>query len=316
LDQIIIEKNGEEIRLETKVIEKTSDLKPLLNEDCFKIFKLLQEKASFPAEIAKEIGLNEQKVYYHIKQLKNKGLIELEKTEERNGALAKYYKTEFDSFSIVPTPELAGKKHRVLKEKAVKSDAEEFLNEFTRKGIFSAKIVVGSPDPHGKFKARARDGHLAAELTAFLGANTRGFEMPLIFLDTMVKDLNKENSNLIILGGPITNKLAKQANDFLPIKFNFGNGNWALKSEPSKKEYAEDSIGVIEKIPHPYFKGKHIILIAGKRNSGTIAAILALAKKTRETVKPNTYNKKVFARVIEGLDVDGDGMIDEVEFRE
>ncbi|MCR4336136.1 MAG: S-layer protein, partial [archaeon] len=274
-DKIIIEGKEGKVELQTKVISKVAELRPLLNPDCWRIFEKLIEKPAFPAEISKELGINEQKVYYYIKQLKNSNLISIEKTEERNGALAKYYSASADSFAIVPNQNIIEKKSKILKRDNFESEATEFLNDFTKKGIFSAKIVVGSPDPHGIYKARARDGHLAAELTAFLGANTQGFELPLVFLDTMVKDLKNENSNLIILGGPVTNKLAEQVNNYLPIKFVPSGGNWSLSSKPSGKEYNEDSIGVIEKIPHPYFKGKWVMILAGKRNTGTITAILA-----------------------------------------
>ena len=102
----------------------------------------------------------------------------------------------------------------------------------------------------------------------------------------------------------------------LPIKFIPNGGNWTITSEATKKEYFEDSIGVVEKIKHPYFKNRTILIVAGKRNTGTIAGIIALAKYTEEAIKPNIRNKEMYARVVEGLDLNGDGLIDEVEFRE
>ncbi len=317
MDRLVIEENGGIKELPTKVLKKPEAMKPLTNKDCLAIFGMLQEKPGYPAELAKELSMNEQKVYYYIKQLKNAGLIEVEKTEERKGATAKYFTAKFNSFSVIPNPEIAKRHLKLLKRGAgAESAAFGFLREFLKDGIFSGKIVVGSSDPHGPYKARARDGHLAAELAAFLGANCSGFELPLVFLDTMVNDLKQENSNLIILGGPVTNKLAMQVNEYLPIKFVSGQGSWSIKSGPSGKEYNEDYVGIIEKIPHPHFKGKWILLIAGKRNTGTIAAIRALVNKTSQTIKPNIHNSSVFAHVVEGLDVNGDGLIDEVEFRE
>ncbi len=317
MDRLILEDSDSVKEIPTKVIAKPELLKPLSNRDCLRIFGRLQEKASYPAELAKELSLNEQKVYYHIKQLKNAGLIDVEKTEDKQGATAKYYSALFSSFAVVPNPEKAKSRPKLMKkETASENGASGFLKEFTKNGIFSGKIVVGSPDPHGPYKARARDGHLATELAVFLGANCEGFELPLVFLDTMVKDLKDENSNLVIIGGPVTNKLAEQVNQFLPIKFVPSGGNWVIKSEASGKEYLEDSIGIVEKIPHPHFKGKWILIVAGKRNTGTISAILALAKHASKAVKPNQHNDKIFARVVEGLDLNGDGLIDEVEFKE
>lgn len=314
MDKLLLDSNGSAMEVQTKVFRDASVLKPLLNKDCMKVFARLQEKASYPAELASFLGINEQKVYYYIKQLRNSGLISVEKTEDRNGATAKYYSANFDSFAIIPNESILKGRSKIFNKEKGESEASEFLKEFTKNGVFNAKIVVGSPDPHGPHKARARDGHLAAELAAFLGANCSGFQLPLVFLDTMVNDLKHENSNLIILGGPVTNKLAEQVNEFLPIKFS--EGSWALTSSASGKEYIEDSIGVIEKISHPHFKGKWILMVAGKRNAGTIAAIIALSKKTSETVKPNSKDSKIFAHVVEGMDMNGDGLIDEVEFRE
>ncbi len=317
MDKLILGNADSQVQIETKVITDAAKLRPLLNNDCWKIFGKLQQSPSYPAAIAKELAINEQKVYYYIKQLKNSGLITVEKTEERNGAVAKFYSATFDSFSIVPNRENLKEGQKIIrKDSAQKSEASEFLQDFTKNGIFNAKIVVGSPDPHGAAKARARDGHFAAEIAAFMGSNCKGYESPLVFLDTMVKDLKNENSNLVIIGGPLTNKLAGQVNEFLPIKFSASTGNWVLSSSASGKNYSDDSVGVIEKIPHPFFRGKWILFLAGRRNSGTISAILALTKRTHKAVLPNSANAKIGARVVEGLDIDGDGLIDDVEFRE
>ncbi|MCR4369154.1 MAG: S-layer protein [archaeon] len=316
MDKVVLERNGIRTMVPARVVESPAQLRPLLNPECYKIFERLSQGSSYPAQLAKELGINEQKAYYFVKQLLAAGLIVPERTEDKNGAVAKYYFAPHDSFAIVPKG--AGKSEKMLRQSnpELEGEAANYLKEFTKNGLLSAKIVVGSPDPHGPYKARAKDGHLAGELSVFLGANCSGFELPLVFLDTMVKDLSKENSNLIILGGPVTNKLAEQLNSHLPIRFESGAGNWAICSKPSGKEYLEDSVGVIEKIPHPFFKGKWILLLAGKRNTGTIACILALAKKTAQTVKPNLHDPSVYAHVVEGFDLDGDGLVDEAEFRE
>jgi hypothetical protein len=56
--------------------------------------------------------------------------------------------------------------------------------------------------------------------------------------------------------------------------------------------------------------------VAGNRNAGTRSAITALIKDLHDIIKPNQFDKKVQARVVEGLDVDGDGEIDEIEIKE
>ncbi|MDO8628095.1 MAG: S-layer protein, partial [Candidatus Diapherotrites archaeon] len=178
------------------------------------------------------------------------------------------------------------------------------------------KIVVGNPDPHGEFKARARDNYLAADLTAFLASIASEITLPVVFLDTSIPSIEKENSNLIIVGGIVTNKLALEVNNLLPLKFVSHGGHWIIKSSLSGKEYSEDSIGVVQKIPHPKFKDKSILVIAGNRSQGTKAGILAFAKNLHEIVKGNSFGKEFFAHIVEGLDLDADGEIDSVEVKE
>jgi hypothetical protein len=50
--------------------------------------------------------------------------------------------------------------------------------------------------------------------------------------------------------------------------------------------------------------------------AGTRAAILAFLQKFDEICKGNSYDSKVFARIVEGIDKDNDGVIDSVEFLE
>ena len=39
-------------------------------------------------------------------------------------------------------------------------------------------------------------------------------------------------------------------------------------------------------------------------------------KHFREITKGNVHNKKIKAKVVEGVDLDSDGIVDEIEFRE
>ncbi len=318
-DFLLFTEGEKEYRVKTKVFEEAGKLRPLLNPAGWEIYRLLSEKPHYPAEIAKRLSMHEQNVYYYIKQLRDRGLIELKGTEEKQGTLAKYFSAAFSSFSVVPDRKRLADSAEFSLEGAgrkIGADLEEFFTPFIHNGVLDAKIVVGSPDPHGKMKARAKDGHLAVELSAFLGSMCRELKFPLIFLDTMVKGLEEENSNFIIIGGILTNKLAEEINKKCKGRFRPSGGHWTINSLVSGKEYIEDSMGVIEKIPHPFFPKKSILLVAGKRSSGTKAAILALVKHSRESVKPNSFDRKSAMRVVEGLDLDGDGLVDAVEFRE
>lgn len=318
-DFLFVEKDGKHFRIPTKRIEDIKQLKPLLSEKGWLIYNEISKNESYPAEVAKKLKMQQQEVYYYFNQLKNAGLLDISKKEERRGGLAKFYSAKQPSFALIPALKELGKKTDFtsfqVSEKELQPDIKRFFSPFIEKGELNAKIVVGAPDSHGKFKARARDSHLAVEFACFLGSLAEKIRFPLVFLDTMTRSLKEENSNLIVIGGPITNKASNELNEFLPIKFTHSNGNWTIESMLSGKHFIEDSIGVIEKIKHPFHDDKYVLFLAGKRNAGTKAAILSLMQHTEQIIKPNPFAKK-HARVVEGLDLDSDGVIDGVELRE
>ena len=110
--------------------------------------------------------------------------------------------------------------------------------------------------------------------------------------------------NLILIGGPVTNRITKKINDKLPIRFDKRKN---IYSSLSKKTYRSDDCGLIVKIDNPYNKEKKILIIAGKRNSGTRSAILAFLQKFNELSK---------SHVVEGIDQDSDGVNDFVKILE
>ncbi len=303
--------------MEEKIFENPSKLKPLLSKTGWKIFQLLNEKSYYPAEIAKKLNLHEQKVYYYIKQMKKNDLIEVERTEEKFGALAKYFKAKFSVVSLVSGNKKERKDFEVSgTEKKLNRKIEEFFFPFIEKGKFNSKIIVGSPDPHGSFKARARDAFLAVELSAFFGSMAKEIKYPLVFLDTEIESLKNENSNLIVIGGILTNTITKAVNSKLNAQFIPFGGRWIIKSNASKKEYSEDAVGFIEVINHPFYARKKIMVIAGNRNAGTKAAIIALVRHAEEIAENNSFNEKIHSKIVEGIDLDGDGKIDNAEIKE
>ncbi len=180
--------------------------------------------------------------------------------------------------------------------------------------------MVGSPDPHGPFKTSARDGHYASYLTFFLG---RYAELPdefAIKIDVDVKAEKEERSNLILVGGPGTNLLTQEINDYLPIKFNMTASKHGfllggLVSRETKNIYTADTMGLIAKIVNPWEKEKRVIVFAGNKAVGTKACVLAFAKFWKQALK-NYQGEDNFATVIQGFDLDGDGKVDSIELLE
>jgi DNA-binding transcriptional ArsR family regulator len=317
---VVIEKNGSRLKLNARLVDSIEPLKPLMNGKAWMIFRELVKRESYPAEIAKKLGLGQQEAYYYINKLKAAGLAKVVKKEERQGGLAKFYAASDNCFALVPALDEIGRKEAFSvitgEEKSIGKNIQAFFEPFISRGELNAKIVVGAPDLHGEFRARARDAHLAVELAGFLGTLSKKSRVPLVCLDTMARTLKEENSNLIVIGGPITNSLSRQVNPHLSVSFKQKNAQWVIESGNSGKEFTEDNIGIVEKIRHPFFESRSILFIAGKRNAGTRAAILSIIQNTEEIAKSSRFSEKRTAHVVEGLDLDSDGEIDAAELRE
>ena len=312
--------SNERSSLTSKDIAVFSDpqrLKSILNKLSWKILQILSEKEMYPMEVAKKLNIHEQKVYYHIRKLAKAGAIKVVREEEKKGAIAKYYKATFPAMGIeLP---FGNQKINNFPVANIDEKMQQFLSPIVVDGVFDGKIVVGSPDPHGPFKAKARDGHYAAYLTFFLG---QFVELPddfAIKLDVDVKAEKDENNNLLLVGGPGTNLITQEVNEHLPICFNMiasehGFVLGGLVSEKTKKVYTADSMGVIARIPNPWYPEKTVIVLAGNKAVGTKACVLALTKFWNKALKK--FNGDKFAAVIQGFDLDGDGKVDSIEVLE
>ncbi|MGQ9726451.1 MAG: helix-turn-helix domain-containing protein [Candidatus Bathycorpusculaceae bacterium] len=304
---------------EIAIIEDPQKLKMILNKLSWKILVMLSESEMYPLEIAKKLGVHEQKIYYHIRKLARAGAIVIAKEEEKKGAIAKYYKAVSPAFGIelpqgyktLERPSLLSMDERIQK----------FFEEFVKDDeTFEGKIVVGSPMPHGPFKTSARDGHYASHLTFFLGQFAKMPEDFAIKLDVDVKAEKEEKNNLILVGGPGTNLLTQELNDYLPIRFNMQPSEQGflfggLVSRKTSNVYTADAVGLIAKIVNPWDNTKWIIVLAGNKAVGTKACVLALTNFWKKTLK--SYDgKDAFATVIQGFDLDGDGKVDSIEVLE
>jgi len=293
-------------------------LKAMLNDLSWKILSILSKKEMYPLEIARQLGMHEQKIYYHIRKLERAGAITVAREENKKGATAKYYKTASQAFGIEFE---GGYKHiRNLYIPDVSEQLQEFFKEFTDKGVFNGKIVVGSPLAHGPFKTSARDGHYAAHLALFLGQFAKMPSEFAVKLDVDVKVEKEEKNNLILVGGPGTNLLTQEINEYLPIKFVMQSSSQGfllggLSSKKTGQTYTSDMSGLVAKIVNPWDRSKRIIVLAGNKAVGTKACVLALTNfwtKTLEKYK----SEDTFALVITGFDMDGDGKVDSIEVRE
>jgi len=318
--KLLLQETGTQQKVkEIAIMQDPQDLKMILDKLSWKILSFLNEKAMYPLELARQLGLHEQKIYYHIRKLQKSGAICVEREEKKKGAIAKYYRTVSPAFGIefphgykyMQRPSLLGASQQI----------HDFFKEFINsEGAFEGKIVVGSPTPHGPFKTSARDGHYAAHLAIFLGQFAKMPQEFAIKLDVDVKAEKEEKNNLILVGGPGTNLLTQELNDHLPIRFSMQSSAQGylfggLVSQKTGVVYTADVAGLVAKIPNPWDSSKQIIVLAGNKEVGTKACVLALTNFWRKTLQAYR-NNGVFAAVIQGYDLDGDGKVDSIEVSE
>jgi DNA-binding transcriptional ArsR family regulator len=303
---------------EISILADSQKLKTMLGSLSWKILTLLSKKEMYPLEVARQLGMHEQKVYYHIRKLAKAGAITIVREEKRKGAIARYYRTVSPAFGI-EFP-YGYKPIQNLCTLSIDDQLQEFFKEFIDNGTFDGKIVVGSPQPHGPFKTSARDGHYAAHLALFLGQFAKMPSEFAVKLDVDVKVEKEEKNNLILVGGPGTNLLTQEINEYLPIKFIMQSSPQGfllggLSSIKNGQIYTSDVSGLVAKIVNPWDSSKRIVVLAGNKAVGTKACVIALTnlwKKTLEKYK----GEDTFAVVITGFDLDGDGKVDSIEVRE
>lgn len=316
---LLHEEDREQKVKEIAITKDPQKLKMILNKLSWKILVMLSEEEMYPLEIAKRMGIHEQKVYYHIRKLAKAGAIAVVRKEEKKGAIAKYYKPVSSAFGIELPQEY--KSIRKLSLLTMDEQIQKFFKEFSKKdGTFEGKIVVGSPTPHGPFKTSARDGHYASYLTFFLGQFVKMPDEFAIKLDVDVKAEKEEKNDLILVGGPGTNALTQEVNENLPIRFNMQASEQGfllggLVSKRTSRVYTADTAGLIAKIVNPWDKTKRVIVLAGNKAVGTKACVLALTNFWKKTLK-NYHGEDTFATVIQGFDLDSDGKVDSIEILE
>lgn len=304
---------------EIAILKDPQKLRMILGSLSWKILVALSEKEMYPLELARKLGIHEQKVYYHIRKLVEAGAITVVKEEEKKGATAKYYRPVSSAYGI----ELPQEYRAISRISLLSMDKQirEFFKEFIKQdGTLDGKIVVGSPTPHGPFRTSARDGHYASYLTFFLGQFVMMPDEFAIKLDVDMKAEKEEKNNLILVGGPGTNVLTQEVNDNLPTKFNMqpSDQGFLLGGLVSKKTsvvYTADTVGLIAKITNPWDNTKKIIVLAGNKAVGTKACVLALTNFWKKTLK-DYHGEETFATVVQGFDLDSDGKVDSIEVLE
>jgi DNA-binding transcriptional ArsR family regulator len=289
---------------------KTAQL--VLQPTRWRILSELSNEAKCAKELAHEFRASEQVICYHLRELEKAGLVSLQRTVKKRGAMAKYYRAEEKAIAIVPRG--AGKADSEITEQVLSEPSAKILEPFISRGHFDGHIVLGSPDAHGIFSSRARCGDRATDLALFIGSLLPITRESVVRLDTELSEQESERS-LIVVGGPRVNTVTLTLNEFLPITYELTGRNMMI-SKLSGRSYTGEEEGAIQLIANPNNAQNKALVIAGNSYLGTRAAVLGFIKYTDEIARGNTSNRSVISRVVTGIDLNSDGLVDDVQFLE
>ncbi len=313
MERLLTENDGKLYYKEVRVEQDPGALKGLLNETRWQILQLLAERPRYPADIADELDMHEQNVYYHIRELKESGMIEVVEKKERGGAVAKYYGVTDHGF-VLDLP-YGSQRMTDISMTEEPGYIRDFLRPFVTDGSINTRIVVGAPDTHGPHQVRSRDAHHATDIGLFLG-QYGSFTGRKTVLDVDVKSADSFAGNMVVLGGPLTNMVTSKFNGHMPIKFQKENFPFReIESAQTGKTYTEDAVGFINKFPNPDDPESSVMAVAGVRMKGTAAAVLALTEFTEDVLEAYDGEEK-WGTVVQGKDMDGDGQIDAIDVLE
>ena len=95
--------NDKKSRKAISIIKDPDVIRLLADFTRSEILRLLSERSMTETQLAKELGLTKAAIGYHLRQLKDAGLIALDKVEaEEHGILRKYYLTTAAFFIVDP----------------------------------------------------------------------------------------------------------------------------------------------------------------------------------------------------------------------
>ncbi len=290
-----------------------NELKALAHPTRVEILRRLAKKPLYTKKLAKELNINEQRLYYHISILKREGLVKTVRKIHRKGIETKFLAPTSKTYILF----LSEQPEQGLIHNQVEDKQTPFpLNYFITQGKVDVDVVVGSPDLHGKYGHRAKDAYLAAQVTYLLGLFSTRLSPISIYMDVDYRvEISEIERSLILIGGPISNMLTDKINSLLPVFFDVANHR--VSSSLTNKNYTDEAVGVLEKIQNPYNERYALLLIAGLSLHGTKTALLALQNLTlgkKEEVQVNTSTN--YAAVFLGKDMDSDGEIDNYDVLE
>lgn len=213
--------------------------------------------------LVKELDLDRQTTYYHVRKLSEAGLL------ESTGSRPKYFSSDKSAYYY--KPEFVKPEENPI----ILGNKPDILQGFIEKRQIKTRIIVGSPYPHGEYNRRHRTSYKTSELTCALGNYGRKRQQ-LVYTDTeLEKDEDLRNRPLISIAGPLVNTFSAELNSSMPIKFN---SSYDRIIAPNNV-YSGEEKGFVARTT---IGDEPRMMVAGLYGMGTSAAIEALSSRTTE----------------------------------
>ena len=306
---MIQNKDNKRVAYDSLVVSKPRMLSALNSELAIKILEEMARQPSCPMDVARKLKIHEQKVYYHVRNLEKNGFIYPVSTEKRYGTVAKIFSVVSP---VIATKIFEGGFELKDESKLIPPETLKLLSPFIEDGILNAKLIIGDPAPHGKYDSGSVEAVHALDFVIFLSQFVKEFNFPHYKLDTEIKDEDLKN-NLILFGNPKSHTIIEKINSHLPAYFDVEKN--VLLKKNNGKSYQDERTGVIVKSINPLNPEKKILYIGGVGFKGIRASVIAFTKYFN-ILTAKLQDQDNFAVIVEGLDKDGDSIIDDVKFVE
>nr|EGQ40929.1 MAG: bacterial regulatory protein, arsR family [Candidatus Nanosalinarum sp. J07AB56] len=272
-----------------------TELKALADPNRLEMMERLAEEPRYASELGRELNLDEQTAHYHFEKLKDADLIERVEQRDVSGGMASFYRPRTSLHIDL------GNEDEEFRPPEGTDSYREFLGDSVDGSELELSVVVGAPEPHGPDQVKARDGHLAGRAGFVLGRHfsSQGLEV--------VKDTDGYGGDRLVIGGPRTNMEAERLQDRFGFEF-ASTGRYKYSLQTPEETYTSKKVGVVASSSGE----PNAFLLAGVGYGGTLASLEAFESLPQLDVNLSGDTMVVF----EGLDMDGDGQVDDFELLE
>ncbi len=294
-----------EQRVSSSVFVEHKHVNILSNDLAVQIVGKLAQSKACAMDLSRDLNQHEQKIYYYLRKLEEAGVVKKVGTERRFGMIAKLY----SAVSPIVAIKLYEDGIITSGDGSKNPHLNKLLSPFVENGKLNSKIIIGDTYPHGKYNKPDLFSLFLIDFFLTLGGRINNLSTQSYEIDVFIKKGELEENNIILIGNNMSNTIIESINDKIPVHFT---DHETIKSKITNKEYNDPRIGIIIKCDSPFNKNKKMLLIGGTTCRSMRAANMALISRLKEISDPDSN----FNIIVEGLDTNGDGIIDDAKILE